>query len=196
MAIGFTATNIATQVVPDRALTATNSPSVRVAQFGDGYQQRAPIGINNLVQDYSLSFSNRSKIEADDIAAFFESKKGVTAFNFTIPDTNSTSVTKGTTAASHDTSNSLILTLKAPNPDISTGSLVTGVGISGAPTVSAVSGNSVTINTVQNVNTNILLTFTNPNERTFKVICGDWDISYGNQNFYSISTTFKRVYEP
>jgi len=193
MAIGFTATNIATQVIPDRSLSSSNTPTVRTAKFGDGYQQRASVGINNLVQEYSLAFTNRSKTDVDDIAAFFESKNGVTAFNFTIPDTNSTSVTKGTTAAS---SNSLVLTLETPNLDISTGSLVSGIGISGAPTVSAVSGNSVTINTVQNVNTNILLTFTNPNERTFKVICGDWDISYGNQNFYSISTTFKRVYEP
>ena len=194
MAIGFTATNITTQVVPDRSLTSNNSPNVRVAQFGDGYQQRASIGINNVSQEYVLTFSNRTKTEVDDIAAFFESKNGVTAFDFTIPDTNSTSVTTATTAA--EAASSFILTLVASNLDISTGSIVTGEGISGVVTVTGVSGTSVTVTPAQSIETNIILTFTNPNEKKFKVVCSTWDISYLHKNFYSISTAFKRVYEP
>jgi phage-related protein len=195
MSIGFTATNVATQIVPDRSLSATSTSNIRTARFGDGYEQRAVSGINSLSQEYAISLMNRSKTEVDDIIAFFETKKGVTAFNFTIPDTNSTSATTGTTGGSHDTSNSLVLTLSTANPNISTGSVVTGSGVSGTVTVTAVSGTSVTVSTAQSINTNIILTFTNQNEKTFKVICADWNVVYGNTDLRSINTTFRRVYE-
>ena len=75
MAIGFTVPNIPTRkVLPDKTLSRQAAPRVRVAQFGEGYQQRAIDGINNIVDTYSIMFANREKIEADDILAFFESR--------------------------------------------------------------------------------------------------------------------------
>lgn len=198
MAIGFTATNVSTQVVPDRTLSGSSTANIRTAKFGDGYEQRASIGINNISRDYSLTFSNRSKTEVDDIIAFFESKNGVTAFNFTIPDTNTSSITTARTSDSGGTSNSTTVTLSTTNLDISTGAGVTDDGgdISGTVKVAAVSGTTITLSTAQSIPNNTLLTFTNPNERTIKVVCAAWNVVYGSRDFYSIDTSFRRVYEP
>ena len=197
MAIGFTATNVSTQIVPDRTLSGSSTANVRTAKFGDGYEQRASIGINNVSREYSLSFSNRSKTEVDDIIAFFESKNGVTAFNFTIPDTNTSSITTARTSGGN-TSNSTTATLSTANLDISTGAGVTddGGNISGTVKVAAVSGTTITLSTAQSIPNNTLLTFTNPNERTIKVVCEAWNVVYGSRDFYSIDTNFRRVYEP
>tara|TARA_R110002020_G_scaffold145804_2_gene320042 strand:- start:995 stop:1588 length:594 start_codon:yes stop_codon:yes gene_type:complete len=197
MAIGFTATNVSTQVVPDRTLAGSSTANVRTAKFGDGYEQRASIGINNVGRDYSISFANRSKTEVDDIVAFFESKNGVTAFDFTIPDTNSTSATTGVTTGGN-TSSSTTVTLTATNPDISVGALVTDAGseVTGTVTVASVSGTTVTFDSTESIANNTTLTFTNQNERTIKVVCDAWNVVYGSKNFYSINTTFRRVYEP
>ncbi len=92
MAIGFTDLT-STVRRPDKMMAAQSQPNVLVANFGDGYQQRAARGINNLVQSYSVSFANRTKEEIDDITAFFENKGGVTNFSFTIPDSNNSGET-------------------------------------------------------------------------------------------------------
>ena len=50
--------------------------------------KRVANGINNLKQEFSVSFATRPKAEIDDIVGFFESTNGVTAFDFTFADTN------------------------------------------------------------------------------------------------------------
>ena len=89
--IGFIVSSISATVpvVPDRGLSRTSKPKVRSAKFGDGYEQRLADGLNSLEEDFSVTFTNRSKAEADDINAFFNTNKGVTSFNFTFPDSNS-----------------------------------------------------------------------------------------------------------
>ena len=48
-------------------------------------------GINPLQSTIlSVSFNTRTKASIDDIIAFFTARGGVTAFNWTIPDTNGT----------------------------------------------------------------------------------------------------------
>ena len=69
-------------------MQASSTPNILSANFGDGYQQRIAKGINNLQQQYVVSFANRTKEEIDDITAFFTNKGGVTKFDFTIPDSN------------------------------------------------------------------------------------------------------------
>ena len=195
MAIGFTATNVLTQIVPDKALGRSSTANVRTAKFGDGYEQRQAMGINSISEDITLTLMNRSKAEVDDIIAFFEAKQGTTSFNFTVPDTNSTSITTGQSSGS-PTGNTT-LTLTTPNLDISTGSVVTDEGseVSGAVTVSGVNGAVLTLSTAQSIANNTALTFTNPNERTFKVTCAQWNVSYSSNDFYTISTSFKKVFE-
>ena len=87
MAVGFqdlTGTNR----VPDRTMSNAIKPRILKVQFGDGYEQRIQDGINNLKQEFSVTFNNRPKAEIDDIVAFLNNKAGTTAFNFTYPDSN------------------------------------------------------------------------------------------------------------
>ena len=87
MAVGFTDLT-STVRRPDKSMTRTSKPKIHLAKFGDGYEQRLADGINNLVESYVIAFNNRTKEEIDDIIAFFENKGGVTAFTYTVPDTN------------------------------------------------------------------------------------------------------------
>ena len=86
MALGFLIGSA--QIRPDKSLTRSFKPKVHLATFGDGYEQRLADGINTIKEDYSISFETRLKDDIDDITQYFESLKGVTAFNFTIPDSN------------------------------------------------------------------------------------------------------------
>ncbi len=91
MPLGFETTGFGGhQVTPDRGLSKNTKPRVLKVQFGDGYEQRIAEGINSLDETYAVSYSNRPKEEVDDIMAFLDNKKGVTAFTYTIPDSNNT----------------------------------------------------------------------------------------------------------
>jgi len=93
MAIGFqiSGTNITTATIrPDNDLARSTKPLVRVVKFGDGYEQRGKKGINSLQETYNVQLKNREKSAADDIITFFDNKGGVTSFDFTVPDENST----------------------------------------------------------------------------------------------------------
>lgn len=88
MAIGFNVGGSLGTVVPDKGLTVTNTPKVHMSTFGDGYEHRIVDGINSLPQTFTLSFATRPKADIDDIVAFFESKNGVTAFDYVLSDSN------------------------------------------------------------------------------------------------------------
>jgi phage-related protein len=96
MAIGFTIPQAESynetggdiQVIPDNDMRRQSDPEVLLAKFGDGYEQRAANGINSLREQYSVTFSSRQKSEIDNIVSFFSVKKGITSFDFTVPDTN------------------------------------------------------------------------------------------------------------
>lgn len=90
MAVGFLLLDNSTRVVPDKGFSRDDQPIVFTAKFGDGYEQRVANGINPLTSTFSVSFNTRAKAEVDDIIAFFTAKKGVTPFDWTIPDTNGT----------------------------------------------------------------------------------------------------------
>lgn len=89
MSIGFLLSDGLTNVVPDKNLTRRTAPRVLRAEFGDGYEQRMADGINSIRQSYDIAFVNRPPSEIDEIMNFFDEMAGVTAFNFTIPDTRS-----------------------------------------------------------------------------------------------------------
>ena len=89
--IGFIVSSISATdpVDPDRRLARSAKPRVKSAKIGDGYEQRIVDGLNSLEEEFNVTFNNRSKAQADDINAFFNTNKGVTSFNFTFPDSNS-----------------------------------------------------------------------------------------------------------
>ena len=98
MAIGFTTTGTfgSRTIRPDRSMRRSSKPKVHVATFGDGYEQRLADGINSITQEFRVSFNKRPKEEIDDIVGYFDSLTGVTAFNFTIPDSNASGTPKET----------------------------------------------------------------------------------------------------
>ena len=194
MAIGFIGSG--KLFIPDKTLARNQAPRVRKQQFGDGYEQRLSEGINNVVESFQVSFVNKPKLDADDLVAFLETQAGVTAFDFTYPDTNSTSTT--TAQLSSPPSSSLTLAITAANLDISVGASVTGTGVDGTPKVTQNQAPTPTIivDTEQTINNGEILVFTNPNERKIKVVCENWTVNYSNSDHYSIQTQFRRVYEP
>lgn len=195
MALGFIVTGVTTRkIIPDKTLTKNSTPRLRIQRFGDGYEQRVVDGINNINQTYSSSFTNREKEEADDIIAFFDTQGAVTAFDFVIPDSNSTSTTTSVTNSSSSSSTSVTLTTL--NTDITPDATVSGSGISGTPTVSSIDGADLVLSSAQSISGGVILTFTNPNELKIKVVCDSWTISYTNKAFYNIQANFRRVFEP
>ena len=93
MAIGFDISGSLGVVKPDKSMTRASTPRIFKTDFGDGYEQRLVNGINNLAESYAVTFNNRTKEDIDDITAFFASKGAVTAFTFTIPDSNNSGET-------------------------------------------------------------------------------------------------------
>jgi phage-related protein len=55
-------------------------PRVRRVVFGDGYEERAPDGLNPIAQSWELSFDRVSAIDGDAIVAFFRLHQAVQAF--------------------------------------------------------------------------------------------------------------------
>ncbi len=71
---------------PDWAAQMEAQPVIRSAKFGEGYEQRTADGIHALMPKWSVSFTGKTKADADDIEAFFRAMGGVTAFELTLPD--------------------------------------------------------------------------------------------------------------
>lgn len=66
---------------------SVNSPTVRLleAQFGDGYSQRAPDGINHIQDVVTLNWNVLTDADARTINSFFQSHGGYKAFRWTAP---------------------------------------------------------------------------------------------------------------
>ncbi len=85
---GSNISGFSSPVQPDRGFTRETTPNVIRAVFGDGYEQRKVLGINNNKEVFNCTFNNRPNTETDDLEAFLRSTNGVTNFIFTIPDSN------------------------------------------------------------------------------------------------------------
>ena len=70
---------------PDFGASAEYKPRVRVAKFGDGYEQRVGDGINTGQDTWNLRFSVRSDLETGAILAFLETRASAEAFDWTPP---------------------------------------------------------------------------------------------------------------
>ncbi|MDR3446011.1 phage tail protein [Dyella sp.] len=69
---------------PETNPTGTSTLRVRTAQFGDGYSQEVPDGINNETQSWPLTFAG-TKDELQPIADFFRAHNGCIGFYWTPP---------------------------------------------------------------------------------------------------------------
>lgn len=70
---------------PDFGAAADYKPRVRVTNFGDGYEQRVPDGINTARDAWSLRFAVRNDTETNAILAFLRARNAFEAFNWTPP---------------------------------------------------------------------------------------------------------------
>lgn len=57
----------------------------KTVKFGDGYEQRAPDGINSVSKRWNIVFENIKATDAKTITDFLETKKGSTSFTWTPP---------------------------------------------------------------------------------------------------------------
>ncbi|MDR5646712.1 phage tail protein [Burkholderia cenocepacia] len=65
-------------------VTGTTKFDVLVAQFGDGYSQRAPNGINNAADVWPVTFRNDAET-IDAIYTFLKATRGAQRFEWTPP---------------------------------------------------------------------------------------------------------------
>lgn len=79
-----------TTVIVDKGSSIKGKPKIRLASFGDGFEQRLPDGVNHISKTFNIRFSPRTKEEIDDIIDFFEYMGGVTSFEVTLPNSNRT----------------------------------------------------------------------------------------------------------
>lgn len=67
-------------IAPSYPSAVPNKFNVRRADYGDGYSQRSPVGINNLSKTCSVGFLKRPLEVCDRIEAFLVARQGAEAF--------------------------------------------------------------------------------------------------------------------
>jgi len=72
--------------IPSYGASIQNQPRTKITQFGEGYQQRIPESVNNILLQGTFSFENRSAQEAKAILHFLNARNGTEAFLFTPPE--------------------------------------------------------------------------------------------------------------
>ena len=68
---------------PTYGTTKNSAPNIRIAQFGDGYQQRSTSGINQNLKVYNFTWRNISESDSDLIEDFLDARAGVENFDYT-----------------------------------------------------------------------------------------------------------------
>jgi len=178
----------------DKGLTRAVTPKFHSVVFGDGYEQRAIRGINNFDESYSFNFNNRTSTEANNIISFFESKNGVTLFVFAPPHLGSKTATtsfSGTTITSSGL-DTTVLSPSTPSHILITDS----TDNDGGYTLDQTSANSATtLTTIASLTTetdtaNVVI------QAGIAVVCQTWNHNYAYDGFYTVTGTFRRVYEP
>jgi len=71
--------------LPDYGAAKQSKAIVRQAKFGDGYSQRARFGINDIDENWQVTFTNRDQTEADEIEDFFQERAGTQSFSWLPP---------------------------------------------------------------------------------------------------------------
>lgn len=51
-------------------------------QFGDGYSQRVPDGLNTMLRSTTLTYTDRPTVEKETLRIFLEAQAGVTNFDW------------------------------------------------------------------------------------------------------------------
>lgn len=70
--------------LPEFESNLSEKPNVNVTKFGDGYEQRTPIGINSRAQKWSVQFTE-SNVAFSEVLAFVRERNAVESFDWTNP---------------------------------------------------------------------------------------------------------------
>jgi len=65
---------------PSYGTNVTTTPRIISSKYGDGYEQRRPDGINNILIETTLNFENRDDLECLAINHFLKTRAGVESF--------------------------------------------------------------------------------------------------------------------
>lgn len=62
-------------------------PEIKIlqAEFGDGYSQPTPDGLNHIRRTLTLTWEGLERSERDQIISFLEARKGTEPFTYTVP---------------------------------------------------------------------------------------------------------------
>lgn len=71
---------------PDYGLAGQPSFAVDTVQFGDGFAQRRPSGLNSARREWSVSWTLLTREEMETIRGFLMSRLGVYAFLWSVPE--------------------------------------------------------------------------------------------------------------
>lgn len=70
---------------PDFGAGKASKPTISPVKFGDGYEQRAAVGLNTNPKTWNLAFSKRDISEIDAIDSFLDARGAVERFSWTPP---------------------------------------------------------------------------------------------------------------
>jgi phage-related protein len=70
---------------PSYPVERTSEPRVRRVQFGDGYTQETPDGINYKLWSWSLNWDALTEAETTEIDTFLSARNGLETFYWTDP---------------------------------------------------------------------------------------------------------------
>lgn len=178
----------------DKSIGQQSAPDIFIQTFGDGYEQRLGRGINALSQSYTVSFVTRTNTEINNIVTFLEDKGGVTSFVFAPPHLGSKTAT---TSFSGKAITSSGLNATVLSPSTPTHILVTdSTNNDGGYTIDSTGTNNDTTLTLTSSLTSESNTASVVIQAGIKVVCNDWKRTYDYDEYYSLSATFRRVYEP
>ncbi len=76
---------------PSYGAQKRSQPNVRTVQFGDGYQTRFSMGLNQNPKEWQLEFRNLTEADADTIETFLDARAADNAaFDWSPPDETDT----------------------------------------------------------------------------------------------------------
>ena len=73
-------------IKPDQGATKSVEARVLSIKFGDGYAQEAADGINNLVETWTVSYTNRTRSEVQSIDDVLKGCAGYLPIDWTTPE--------------------------------------------------------------------------------------------------------------
>jgi len=178
--------NTDVNIIPDRGVSTDQSARTFIANYGDGYEQRVAAGINNLPEEWSVSWNNRSTSDANKVIKFLEDQKGVTAFDWYPPDTEISSTTDTEGAEDNKLKDS---TQAFTNRLLNT--TVTDQGDNEATVIAVDSTTQLTLSSDLMANNE---TYTIYPYKKYK--CEKWATSIPFAGYRTVSATFVKVFEP